>query len=227
MNSLKVLSYNIKKGHHKENSFDLIAKLLEKSDCDVLLIQEAQKKTQSSSIVERLADSNWPHYKFQRNSVIGSTENGNMIVSKFPIVEHWNLKLSYSRFLSRSVLWAKIHLPMVDQHIMFGSAHVGFLPGENHFQCKKIWETLSDFSKNSQSFILGGDFNSWGVDSFRSSPWKTSPRRRTFPSTKPYLALDKFVYSDNFRLEEFCLQGDITPQPSDHLALLGDFRQVE
>lgn len=223
MKKIKVLCFNLKKAKHLKDSLNLIKDLLHSSSCDIALLQECQQHKWNSSLVEELADQNWSHYAFAKNSAIGARENGNMILSQFPIVKHENMNLSYSRFLSRGLLWAEIHIPDRDIMINVASAHLGFLPVENRRQSKLVKQQLERYNADNKNFLVGGDFNSWGYHHIESERWQLSPKLKTYPSIRPLLALDRFAFSSGFELVDLKVLGDDHPSPSDHLALLGEF----
>ena len=153
---LKILTYNIHKGHDWKNQNYFLAEMKEfikSTHADIVFLQEvvgknAKLKTNGKNDVqfEFLADEIWPHYSYAQNAVYDHGHHGNLILSKFPIESFQNINLSTNRWEKSGFLICKIILPPEQNlHPPFfyaACSHLNLLHGGRIQQYKKIKEQI-------------------------------------------------------------------------------------
>lgn len=238
---LRILSYNIHKGFTITNQdfiLDKIRHALRDLNCDILFLQEVlghhdDKKCkipdwETAIQFEYLADSVWPHFAYGKNAVYDEGHHGNAILSKFPIVDWSNHKISTNRFEHRGLLKVKVQIPGSGQELLLANTHLDLTQGGRDQQAQALIQHMS--AEDKLPWVLVGDFNDWNK--------KISPRLEkslgatevfkkihgnyppTFPSIMPMLSLDRIFIHKMEALAATTLTEKRWKKLSDHLPLL-------
>jgi endonuclease/exonuclease/phosphatase family metal-dependent hydrolase len=245
---IRILSYNIHKGFtitNREFILDGIRKALRELNADVLFLQEVLGHHDDNKCkipdwetaiqFEYLADTVWPHFAYGKNAIYPEGHHGNAILSKFPIVDWSNHKISTNRFEHRGLLKAKVQIPHTGQEILLANTHLDLTQTGRDQQTKMLIEHMA--AEDKLPWVLVGDFNDWNK--------KISPRLEntlnavevfkelhgnypaTFPSILPMLSLDRVFIHKLKSLSAEALNGPHWKKLSDHLPLLVEIELIE
>lgn len=222
---LKVATLNINKGFHLNDQESLTRLQLNCDEHDVIFLQEfTPNLTPRLDQFVKEQEAKGFHFVFGNNSVFRGFENGNALLSKTPIKNVRNVKMNQSRYFSRMMLLAQIHL--TDITIDLINVHLGFLPFENRRQIQRTYHFVQELIESrSTHVILGGDFNSWFFKHMKthfSGNFSMNPFTKTYPSWNPRLSLDHFIFH-GLRGTHFYTQGMGEEKYSDHAMLCGEF----
>jgi len=239
---LKILSFNIHKGiswHGLSPTLEVIRTIIRMSEADLVFLQEvhgenARNKKEwekFNSQYEFLADEIWSHHCYAKNAVYDHGHHGNVILSKFPILNWQKLDISTNRFEKRGLLSAQIDLCRSDKSILHAHCvHLNLLPQGRKIQYQQIIKSLQASSSEWGPLIVAGDFNDWNnqAENLFSKPLQLqncfanceNKKRRTFPSPLPLLSLDR-IYAKNVQvLKATILNSSLAKSASDHLPLM-------
>ena len=236
--TFRVATYNI----HKCKGIDLqvsprrIADVLGEIDADVIALQEvvsieggSAEKNQSRFIARELG------FKFtvgeNRRHLGGGY--GNVVLSRFPIIEDSNLDITVRGREPRGCLHTAVELSPNDfLHIY--NIHLGTAFFERRKQVMRLLDTEILNREHSGPRVMLGDFNEWthGLtsrllkDHFQSPDLREAlGRKRTYPGVLPFLHLDHIYYDGHLKLEKASVHRSRTALvASDHLPLIADFR---
>lgn len=156
---------------------------------------------------------------------------GNVVLSRFPIVDHSQYDLSWKTCEPRNCQRADIALGGRLLHIY--NVHLGTAVFERRYQAKRLASYVHDRRVTGPKVILG-DFNEW----MRGLATKTLSglfesvdisehlnRRRTYPGLFPILHLDHIYYDGGVQVRHVEMpRSRKTLMASDHLPLVADFR---
>lgn len=238
---LSVLSYNIHKGFDFLNQrfvLEEIKTLIREWDADIICLQEVLgahdihgKKLPehfAESQMEFLADTVWQHSSYGKNAVYEEGHHGNCILSRHPISKTYNVDLTLHRFEQRGALFTEIDLPLGEAQghkLHLYTTHLNLLHKHRDEQVEIICQDMKRHSSKAP-MLLAGDFNDWnnklGVET--RLEMEGNPRRPTFPSFFPLMALDRVFYR-NMELADFqVLQSHALGKISDHLPVFARFK---
>ena len=235
--TFRIATYNI----HKCKGLDLrvdpkrIAGVLREINADIVALQEvvsiersSPDKNQARFIAEELGF----EFSIGENRQHNGGSYGNVVLSRFPIIDTRNFDITIAGREPRGCLHADIQLGGGEVLHIY-NIHLGTAFFERR---KQVHHLLSDNILNrghASSRIMLGDFNEWthGLTSrllkahFRSPDLRTHmDRNRTYPGIFPFLHLDHIYYDDHLRLSSaFAHKSGTAILASDHLPLVADF----
>jgi endonuclease/exonuclease/phosphatase family metal-dependent hydrolase len=180
---------------------------------------------------EFLADSIWPHFAYGKNAVYSEGHHGNAILSKFPFKEFENINISTNPLEKRGLLHANIDLnDSINIHLV--CLHLDLLARGRRQQLSSLIERVRGRIDGRSPLIVAGDFNDWqqqasdtlfgelGMEEAGVVIHGEHPK--TFPSWKPFLALDR-VYTRGIHIwNHDVLYGVPWRRMSDHAAVVVD-----
>ncbi len=156
---------------------------------------------------------------------------GNVVMSRFPIVQHAQYDLTWRNRTRRCCQRADV---MIGRHVLHVyNVHLGAGLGERRYQTTRLGTVVDDHRIRGPKIVMG-DFNEWGrglastmlTQSMRSLDTSALlKRRRTYPGFFPLLHLDHIYYDG--RIEALGAQLPRTRASliaSDHLPLVADLR---
>lgn len=247
---IKILSYNIHKGFDWKNhryQLDAIKKLIIHSGAEIVFLQEVVGKNERlkkrgliDSQFEYLADEIWSHHSYAQNAIYDSGHHGNLILSKYPIVQFENINISTNSLEQRGMLVTKIDIPLgktnKSHSIYCVCVHLNLLHSGRKLQYEKIKEELSSrLNVKKESIIIAGDFNDWNQKSFEifentlrmqeTHKFLHHYYAKTFPARFPFLSLDR-IYTKNFKIISSSVLA-LNPKLSDHLPLFCELQMTE
>lgn len=238
MNTIKVATYNVHKcvGIDRKYSPERIVDVLREVDADIVALQEVlchshldERDHQAKFIADELG----MEFRLGENRRINGGSYGNVILSRFPILNHKNYDISVRRYEPRGCLRAEIEVAGAGP-LQFINLHMGTSFFERRRQVHKILaDHVLDDPRLAGRRIVAGDFNEWinGVTTrlFRSSFKSVDPklhlgRTRTFPGILPLVHLDHVYFDEAFRLCDAAVHRSRTALvASDHLPILAEF----
>ncbi|HLW56706.1 MAG TPA: endonuclease/exonuclease/phosphatase family protein [Bacteriovoracaceae bacterium] len=243
---LRVLSYNIHKGFSLTNTqfiLDGIKKAMKELDPDVVFLQEVLGDHQKNKIpdwetaiqFEYLADSVWTHFAYGKNAIYPEGHHGNAILSKFPIIDWENYKISTNRLEHRGLLKARIQDPISGKEVVLANTHLDLTQRGRDQQTQLLIHHMR-FNDNAP-WVLVGDFNDWNkkvtprierelgaIECFKKLHGKLPA---TFPSVFPVLQLDRVFVKGFTPIMAEALSGPQWRRLSDHLPLLVEIKLTD
>jgi endonuclease/exonuclease/phosphatase family metal-dependent hydrolase len=235
----RVASYNTHKcrGIHGAISTDRVISVIAELDMDVLCLQEvvdAQGGTGKFDQANQIAAA-FPklHTAFGKTRPLHGGRYGNMVLSRFPILEAHPHELPKSRREERGVLHCVVELGKGLRVNVF-NVHFGTGYMERRLQIDALIgdEILAKPDLSGPRIVIG-DFNEWTrgrtTKVLQRSFLSHRPRppfrfERTYPGVLPLLSLDHCYYEEPLKLEHTTVwRSRKALVASDHLPLLADF----
>jgi endonuclease/exonuclease/phosphatase family metal-dependent hydrolase len=235
----RVVTYNIHKckGLDFRTSPARIAEVLRETEADVIALQEvvsaterADKENQAGFIAGELGFC----YSVGENRRLRGASYGNVVLSRFPIVEMKNFDITVAGREPRGCLLADIKMgERAFLHLY--NLHLGTAFFERRKQVKKLLDAEILNCRHQAPRILLGDFNEWTHDltsrllkahfGATRDLREAMNRRRTYPGVLPLLHLDHIYYDNHLELTNaFLHRSCLALIASDHLPLVTDFR---
>jgi endonuclease/exonuclease/phosphatase family metal-dependent hydrolase len=237
---LRVLSYNIHKcigGVDRKYDPSRIAEVIQKLDCDVVMLQEVDagvSRSRGDHQVELLGDAlGMPHRTWHPNvAVRGGGHYGNAILSRYPVIESTNIDLSIKWKKKRSVLHGvlRVRHEDVDRTVHVFNMHLGLARFERRIQLQKFLDSHPFANLHSETpVVVGGDLNDvyGGLKQLLSPAGFRGFDRRplTFPAWGPLRPLDGiFVRGTVDFLTLSRCDSDLARRASDHRPLVAEVR---
>jgi endonuclease/exonuclease/phosphatase family metal-dependent hydrolase len=228
---IKVMTFNIHHGKGTDSKVDLyrIAEVIEKSDADIIGLNEVDKHFSKRSYYEDqiswLAKQLNMNYAFSPSlSLKPMRQYGNALLSRYPIVAKNSYLFDFMPGIieGRSLLEATIQIN--DQLLLVNVTHLSMNPFLHKKQTNFILNRLRHYS---YPFIIMGDWNMKpGSRGWRKMTRETQDAwnmagigaGHTYPSLRPIVRLDYIFVSRHFQV----IKADVfakTPNASDHLPL--------
>lgn len=240
---IKILSYNIHKGFTLGNRkfiLDKIKDSIKMVEPDIVCLQEIMGETKSSKKhpnwvsnpqFEFLADKVWQHCAYEKNAINSYGNHGNAILSKYQLTKSSNTDISSSALEKRGVLYTKLLIPNTNGIHLF-CTHLSLLKKDRIKQISQIKQIIKTHCKANEPIIFAGDFNDWdlavhneltkiGFQESFNTLFKSLPK--TFPSSHPFLKLDRVYFKNLKTISALALSGPPWNKLSDHLAILVEF----
>jgi endonuclease/exonuclease/phosphatase family metal-dependent hydrolase len=194
-------------------------------DADVIALQEVLRPYDEEDPLTALCSALGLHFVYATTRIHKRGEQGNAILSRFPIETCSVLDISHSRIEKRGVLAAQ-----------FGDSERSFSVIATHLslvdrtRARQVHSLLQHPELNSGPSVLLGDMNAWRKckatrrldDEFsRHHNHKWPP---SFPAPRPVLALDR-IYSVNVEVKEvYAHNTPSSRRASDHLPVVARVR---
>jgi len=238
---IKVLSYNIHKGFSIANRNFVLKNIkdsIKSLEPDIIFLQEVVGSHKSDKHIiedwptkaqfEYLASELYEYYVYGRNAIYSKGDHGNAILSKLPVIYSENINISTNRLEKRGILHSIIKSENKNIHTF--CLHLNLLESGRKIQINKLKEVVEDKVKDNSPIIIAGDFNDWRIrvsgELEKSLDLKDAyfdfygEYAKTFPSTRPFLCLDRIYYKNIFLEHIETLKWK---KLSDHLALFAHF----
>jgi endonuclease/exonuclease/phosphatase family metal-dependent hydrolase len=231
---VRVATYNIHRcrGMDRRILPSRIADVLREIDADVIALQEVvgagpTGSGQAEEIGAALG-MGWvmAPVRHLRNHLFG-----NVVMSRFPIVQHGQYDLSWRTCEARGCQRADLDLG--DGHLHVYNVHLGTAVLERRYQAPRLAAFVHDHRVAGPKIILG-DFNEWmrGLATrtlsslFESVDIRSHlKRRRTYPGLFPVLHLDHIYYEGHVEVRRVELPRSRRALiASDHLPLVANLR---
>lgn len=238
---MRLLSYNIHKaigGHDRRYDLDRVARVIEHENPDLVCLQEVTRHArrtrhddQPKILAARFAAAGCA---FQMNVHYREGGYGNLILSRWPFVEHHHICLRRGAWKPRGAQLAIVDTP--DGLLHLANWHLGLGENERHWQVEKLLHHHRFREAAGLPTIIVGDFNDWRnrlaeadlFDHGFEEATRPHSRFRSFPAFLSVLALDKAFHRNGVRVAEVrVVRTPLAKRASDHLPLVVDFRLAE
>lgn len=234
---MRILSYNIHKGiggRDRRYRLDRIIRVLREQDADFICLQEVDRNVrrsrydhQPSLLAEALGTvSALDQLVFPR----GEGGYGNLILSKWPIVEAEQISIRKGRRKPRGAQLAEFETP--SGRLLLINTHLGLNERERRWQVETLLSHTHFDVKGHLPALVAGDSNDWrdalehgpfARHGFRQATWPPS-RFRSFPAYLPMASLDKIFTRGAIQIDRaHLIKSRLTRRASDHLPLVVDF----
>ncbi|MCZ4328851.1 endonuclease/exonuclease/phosphatase family protein [Castellaniella denitrificans] len=163
---LRVVSYNIHKGRSATGGRESLADLrlgLYGLRPDLVFLQEVQGRNQVRGSLdaqhESLAAALHMQVAYGCNAVRQSTDHGNALLSRYPILYYENQDVSDHRLEQRGLLHCVVGVGDVPVHCLV--VHLGLLAGGRSRQVQALVDRISRLVPAHEPLLIAGDFNDW------------------------------------------------------------------
>lgn len=233
---MRVLSYNIHKGiGGRDRLYRLhrIMQVIEHERPDLICLQEVARgmpRARREDQAELLAAYFQPadmSYQFNVQFRVGGY--GNLILSRWPIVERLHLSLRMKLRKPRGAQLAVVDTPQGPLQLV--NTHLGLAEKERHWQLARLLDHCLHPPSELPTLMIG-DSNDWrntlaqgpaailGLRHVTAPPW----RFRSFPAYLPIGSLDKAFCSPSVQVSSVHVAATkLARVASDHLPLVIDF----
>ncbi len=222
--ALRVATWNVHSciGSDGKHSPERVRRLTRSMEADIIALQEVDSRPEGPDGFEELGRALGPANAHCRTIRTPDGDYGHMLLSRWPI-RKWNIRdISVPGREPRSVIDAIVEAEHGSVRVL--ATHLGLSHRERSRQVDMI-SRLLDASQ--VTTILLVDFNEatrFGPASRAFGPRLASAGiRRTFPSRRPLLPLDRIWFSASLRMERSWTPRQMR-QASDHLPLIADLR---
>jgi endonuclease/exonuclease/phosphatase family metal-dependent hydrolase len=200
--NLKVISYNIHHGANAQEELTLaqIGDYIKNSGADLVGLQEVDslcRRSGSQDQMKLLADMTGMNYAFYRHFAYDGGAYGLGILSRFPILEQKNDRItSIKNGKKESLAQLSVRVAIGGKEILFSTVHLALDQGTRLIQAREVLEHLSI----EIPVILTGDFNALPDTEeiqliHRRYPMQDSSLQPTFPHHQPIKKID-YIFAD-------------------------------
>lgn len=166
MSVLRVVSYNIHKGRSALGSRESLSDLrlgLYGLHPDLVFLQEVQGRNERRFSLdaqhEFLGAALSMDAAYGCNAVHPTTDHGNALLSRFPIIGHENQDISDHKMEQRGLLHARIVINGTPVHCLV--VHLGLFAGGRSRQVVALVERIKRLVPADEPLLIAGDFNDW------------------------------------------------------------------
>lgn len=238
---LRILTYNMHKGfcfYSRQYVLSELRNAIRTINADIVFLQEVMgvhpervDGPDFGAQFEYLADQLWPHFAYGKNAVYSEGHHGNAILSKFPFKGYENINISTNPLEKRGLLHANIDLNEAT-NIHLVCLHLDLLARGRRQQLATLIDRVRSQIDSRSPLIVAGDFNDWQQQASDTMFGELGMEEagvvirgehpKTFPSWKPFLALDR-VYTRGIHIwNHDVLYGLPWRKMSDHAAVVVD-----
>jgi endonuclease/exonuclease/phosphatase family metal-dependent hydrolase len=229
-NSIRVLTYNIRKGKgpsgREQVSMSALGAAMLTQPVDLVLCQEVfhcarTGDSQSGHLAEALGfDSYYGANKFRE---VG--HHGNTTLTRLRVQHSENHDISTNAVERRGALYVRVQLGPTSLHVF--NVHLGLNQWQRATQVRQVADIMQRCCKVDEPILLAGDFNDWQRKLERvivgdlgfCNAFAGRPEVKTWHAKRPILSLDR-IYVRNLRPERAeRLSGQPWSLLSDHLPL--------
>jgi endonuclease/exonuclease/phosphatase family metal-dependent hydrolase len=224
MSQLRIASYNVHRaiGRDRRTNQQRILDVLREVDADVVALQEVEARDGGADMLA------WLGEQLGFRAIPGTTlirhdgHFGNGILSRFPVRAVHHCDLSWRGREPRAAIAAD--LDFTDgEPLRFVATHLGLRPAERRDQVTRLLKLFTD--RPFERAVLVGDLNEWflwGRPLRRLHRYfKRTPCPPTFPSSMPFLSLDRVWTHPRSLLTKLTVhRSPLARMASDHLPIV-------
>ena len=233
--AIKILTLNIHKGLDWKSKVPTVVqlkKLLIELDADIIFLQEVAGKHSKNSEkydnwiedqFEYLCHDLWPHSIYSHHALFDGRHHGNVILSRYEILESKVIDISLNPREQRALLFAKVNTGQSIINCL--CVHLNLLHKDRMKQYELIENFINSKATEEDKFILAGDFNDWSQKASLflnlNEGYKNKHKKyaKTFPAPFPLLKLDRIYLSGLRTLHAEVLSHKNWKSISDHLPI--------
>jgi endonuclease/exonuclease/phosphatase family metal-dependent hydrolase len=234
---MRLLSYNIHKGiggRDRRYRFERVVDVIEGQNPDLICLQEVDHNVRRSRYHNqpaRLSDYfSAEAMMYQLNVHLKTGGYGNLVLSRWPILEQHQVSLRFNRKKPRGAQIAVVDTP--EGTLRLVNWHLGLAEKERHWQVRHLLEHRLFRERDELPTLIAGDFNDWrnsltngafGEHGFEHVTHPVS-RFRSFPAYMAVGSLDKaYVRGPVEVTHARVVRSLLAKRASDHLPLVIDF----
>lgn len=234
---MRLLSYNIHKGvgaRDRQYRLYRIMEVVRRMAPDFCCLQEVTRRARRYRFDHQpqlLAQAaGLESMIFQLNVHYQTGGYGNLLLSRWPMVEHHHVSLQLARKKMRGAQLAVIETPQGQLQVV--NWHLGLAEKERQWQAERLLGHHLFRARRDVATLIAGDSNDWrntlddGPMARAGLTQVTRPisRYRTFPAWLPVGSLDKAFACPKIKVRRTrVLRSRLTREASDHLPLVIDF----
>lgn len=232
--TLRIATYNVHRcrGLDGRTRPERIAAVLSEIDADIVALQEVVGAgPRGGGHAEHLGAALGMGWVMAPARLLRGHQFGNVVLSRFPIVQHLEHDLSWKTCEPRRLQRVDIRVNGGTLHVY--NVHLGTAILERRHQAGRLATIVSERQVADPKLVLG-DFNEWmrGLATTLLSARLNSvdlrdflPRRRTYPGVFPLLHLDHIYYAGCVEVVRIALpRTRLALVASDHLPLVADVK---
>lgn len=234
MTEIRIATYNIHRcrGMDRRVMPSRIVGVLRDVDADVIALQEVVGAgPRGAGQAEEIGAALGMGWVMNCVRLLRQHQFGNVVLSRFPIVQHSQYDLSWRTCEARNCQRADLQIEGRTLHVY--NVHLGTAVFERRYQARRLASYVHDRRVVGPKIILG-DFNEWvrGLATKTLSSLFESvdisehlKRRRTYPGFFPVVHLDHIYYDGEVEVRRVEMpRTRKTLMASDHLPLVADLR---
>jgi endonuclease/exonuclease/phosphatase family metal-dependent hydrolase len=235
---MRLVSYNIHKGvggADRRYRLDRAVDVLRGEEADIVCLQEVDfnvKRSRFDNQPDILADKLEANAGlFQLNHPRDEGGYGNLILSRWPFLQHEQLSLRHRGRKNRGAQVVTVDTPQGPMRVV--NWHLGLREHERRWQVAHLLHHPRFLTGAELPTLIAGDYNDWrntlGKHAFAARGFEqiTDPiaEFRTFPAFLPLASLDKAYVRGPIQVEKASVvRSKQARKASDHLPLVVDFR---
>jgi endonuclease/exonuclease/phosphatase family metal-dependent hydrolase len=229
---LRIVTYNIHRarGMDRRTRPDRVAAVLRAVGADVIALQEVVGAgPNGGGHIEEIGAALGMGWVMASARHLRGHLFGNVVLSRFPIVDHVEHDLSWKSCEERCL--QRVEIDVAGHRLHVYNVHLGTAILERRYQAQRLATIVSDKHIAGPKILLG-DFNEWMrglTTTLLSSKMKSvelgkyMKRRRTYPGLFPILHLDHIYYAGRLEIIDVSLpRTSLSLVASDHLPLVAD-----
>lgn len=209
-----------------------VAEVLRSVNADIVALQEVVGAgPRGGSHIEEIGAALGMGWVMASTRELRGHQFGNVVLSRFPIVQHCEHDLSYRSCEERCMQRVDVDVNGRTLHVY--NVHLGTAILERRHQAQRVAAIVSNRTITGPKIVLG-DFNEWMrglTTTLLSSRLKSVDlqqymrRRRHYPGLFPFLHLDHIYYDGALEIDNIeVLRNRLSLVASDHLPLIADVR---
>jgi len=231
MSDFRVATYNVHRciGLDRKRDAGRIASVIREVNPDVIGLQEVDNRSDGTS---ESAQMDFLAGETGYEAVPGPTikrangNYGNVLLTRWPVLEKREIDLCFSCREPRGAIEAL--LLVHDEEVRVIVTHLGLTFSERWFQIARLGDIIKE--KSAPHFVLLGDINEWfstgrGLKLLHRLLGK-QPVTRSYPSWRPFLALDRIWVKPNEALKRIWVHKTrLSRVASDHLPVVAEINK--
>lgn len=230
MFSFKVATYNVHKcvGSDRRRDAARVATVVQELETDIVGLQEVDNRSDG---VRESAQMDFLAKETGYEAVPGPTiklwnaHYGNVLLTRWPVLESREIDLCFSCREPRGAIEAI--LDVHERRVRVVVTHLGLSGAERSYQIARLVNLLG--KRSPALTILLGDINEWFPVSRRLSRIHRilgkPPARCSFPSRRPFLALDRIWVRPEEAMKKIWVHAtERSRMASDHLPVVAEIR---
>ncbi len=231
---LRIVTYNIHRcrGLDRRTRPERIVSVLRAIDADVIALQEVIGPGASGiSHIEAIGAGLGMGWVMAPTRSIRGHQFGNVVLSRFPILDHTTHDLSWKSCEERGL--QRVDVDVNGRRLHVYNVHLGTAILERRYQAGRLAAVVTDRHLHGPKIVLG-DFNEWmkgRTTTLLSARLKSVDlgrflkRRRTYPGVFPILHLDHIYYAGPLEIVGIEMpRTKLSLVASDHLPLVADLK---
>ena len=228
MSSFRVATYNVHRcvGLDRRRDAARVVSVIQELEADIVGLQEVDNRSDG---IRESAQMDFLAKEAGYDSLPGPTikhsngHYGNVLLTRWPVLESREIDLCFSCREPRGAIEAVMNIH--DYRVRVIVTHLGLSGEERRYQIGRLVNVLG---KDSLPLtVLLGDINewlpvSWGLRQVNRILGRP-PARRSFPSRRPFLALDRIWVRPKEAMEKIWVHATkLSRQASDHLPVVAE-----